>query len=396
MIPQLKKKTLTPIPPPPPPPQLQPRGAWTWVLPLTSEAGESRAPRGGAGPGRDASWPRGPAGTQGEGESRHRRGAGGGPGRAGGPRGEAAEGGGMPGEREGPAGGRARGAGKGGGAGVRSPRAGGCEAETAGPPAAEGARPGDPPSPPRCGQPDRTRCVQEAPGHVQPELPEKTLQPLGECPLPERDRSPGAPGPPRAPLPGLPAPGGRAPVAPGKAAPRAGGRAGGAGLERARGIQGAEGVKAEFPGDGETRACGPQSEPPPSPRPLRQITIPPRKRQRPASGSFSRGLDFGAVFWGVLCCPLPRRTSLVGGERATVASRGNRKILLLFLRNPVTKVSRGDKAPAMAISGWLGAYARGSPPGSAPPSPCRDHPWGPCSGRPHVPHPGEERWSQIR
>lgn len=63
--------------------------------------------------------------------------------------------------------------------------------------------------------------MREAPGHVQPELAEKTVPPLGECPPPERSRPPGphrrqpAPGPSPSP------PRGRAPVAPGKLAPRA-------------------------------------------------------------------------------------------------------------------------------------------------------------------------------
>ena len=163
-------------------------------------------------------------------------------GRAGGPPGEAAEGGGMPGEREGPAGGRAgeqEALGGGEGEACAPERATGFEAETAQPPAAEGASPGDPPSQPWGGQTDGPRCEQQAPGHVQPELPEKTLQSLGECPPPERGKSPGASGPPRAPLPGLPVPGGRAPVAPGKRPRwRAGVR-----LERAPGLQGEKGVK---------------------------------------------------------------------------------------------------------------------------------------------------------
>lgn len=68
---------------------------------------------------------------------------------------------------------------------------------------------------------NRQHCVREAPGHVQPELAEKTVPPLGECPPPERSRPPGphrrqpAPGPSPSP------PRGRAPVAPGKLAPRA-------------------------------------------------------------------------------------------------------------------------------------------------------------------------------
>lgn len=68
---------------------------------------------------------------------------------------------------------------------------------------------------------NRQRRVREASGHVQPELTEKTVPPLGECPPPERGRPPGphrrqpAPGPSPSP------PRGRAPVAPGKLAPRA-------------------------------------------------------------------------------------------------------------------------------------------------------------------------------
>ncbi|KAK7817571.1 hypothetical protein U0070_024481, partial [Myodes glareolus] len=63
---------------------------------------------------------------------------------------------------------------------------------------------------------NRQRCVREAPGHVQPELTEETVPPLGECPPPERGRPPGphrrqpAPGPSPSP------PRGRAPVAPGR------------------------------------------------------------------------------------------------------------------------------------------------------------------------------------
>lgn len=141
-----------------------------------------------------------PAGKPGERESRRSR-CGGGMGRARGPRGEPGEAGGCrergrdlrAGELEA----QAREAGE----ACAPERARGCEAETARPRAAERARPGDPPSRPRCGRTDGRRCVQEAPGHVQPELPEKTLQPLGECPPPERSRSLGPPGPRRAPCP---------------------------------------------------------------------------------------------------------------------------------------------------------------------------------------------------
>lgn len=147
--------------------------------------------------------------------------------RAGGLRGEAAEGGGMSGEREGPAGGRARGTGKGGGGGVHSGASRGLRGGDNQATGRRGCRPRRPAFLAAV-RTDRPRCVQEAPGHVQPELPEKTLQPLGECPPPERGRSPGAPGPPRAPLPGLLVPGGRAPVAPGKPAPQAGGGKSGA------------------------------------------------------------------------------------------------------------------------------------------------------------------------
>lgn len=141
---------------------------------------------------REGSWPWWAGGKPGTGENSTAGRAPGGMGRARGPRGEPGEGGGMPGEREGPAGGRARGRGEGGGPGVRC---GTSRGQRGGDrlPAAEGARPGDPPSRPRCGRTNGRRCVQEAPGHVQPELPEKTLQPLGECPPPERGQSPGAP-----------------------------------------------------------------------------------------------------------------------------------------------------------------------------------------------------------
>lgn len=127
----------------------------------------------------------------------------------------------MPGEREGPAGGRARGTGKGGGGGVRSGASPGLRGGYR-PPAAGGARPGDPPSRPRYRRTDGRRGVQKAPGHVQPELPEKTLQPLGECPPPERGRSRVSRGPRKHPCPGFLRRADRAPVAPGKPTPRAG------------------------------------------------------------------------------------------------------------------------------------------------------------------------------
>ena len=217
-----------------------------------SGLGDGRAFVGGPRCGTRVSH-RGPAGKQGKGESRRSR-CGGGMGRARGPRGEPGEAGGCrergrdlrAGAREAQA--------REEGEACAPERAGGCEAETARPPAAERARPGDPPSRPRCGRTDGRRCVQEAPGHVQPELPEKTLQPLGECPPPERGRSPGPPGPPPAPLPSLPPPGGRAPVAPGKPAPSAGARPG-----RAGALEGAERVKSGPPslGERETGSRGP-------------------------------------------------------------------------------------------------------------------------------------------
>lgn len=87
---------------------------------------------------------------------------------------------------------------------------------------AQGARSGDSPSRRlRRGRTDGRRCVLEAPGHVQPKLPEKTLEPLGECPRPERRPSPGTSSQPPAPVPSPPGPHGRAPVAPGKRAGRA-------------------------------------------------------------------------------------------------------------------------------------------------------------------------------
>lgn len=224
----------------------------------------------------------------------------------------------MPREREGPAGGRAGGTGKGGGGGCAPQRAGGREAETARPPAAEGARPGDPSSQPRSGQTDGLRCVQQAPGHVQPELPEKTLQPLGECPPPERGGSPGAPGPPRAPLPGVPAPGARAPVAPGKRPRWRAGcvRSAREGSEVRKGLSPTPAQGRGRPGtvahsvpvwgslESPLLASSFHADPNPTTQP-----------QGPASWRSSRGLDFGSVFWGDLCCPLPGSTSLFQGER---------------------------------------------------------------------------------
>lgn len=100
----------------------------------------------------------------------------------------------------------------------------------------------------------------------------------------------------------------------------------GASLELTRGLQGAEGVKSESPVWRRERErpgtvalnitiWGRPGKLPPSPLPSRQLRIPPLKLQRPASFNSSHGLDFGAVVWGVLCCPFPGSTSLVKGER---------------------------------------------------------------------------------
>lgn len=262
-------------------------------------------------------------------------------GRARGPRGEPGEAGGcrergrdLPaGEREAPA--------REAGEACAPERARGCEAETARPRAAERARPGYPPSPPRRGQTDRRRCVQEAPGHVQPELPEKTLQPLGECPLPKRGRSLGPLGPPRAPLPGFPPapPGGRAPVAPGKPAPRARARPG-----RAGALQGAEGVKSGNPclGESETPSGGPVCHSPGAPGKAPSLAFSLFSESQYLSstvqplGALAADLTLGCL----LGCPVlpPSREHRHGSRRMRDGrfsrTLGNRKVLLLFLRNP--------------------------------------------------------------
>jgi hypothetical protein len=171
-------------------------------------------------------------------------------GRSGGPRGDPGEGGGR-GEEGRKGGGRSRGKEEGEAALPSEPGAArrrqpgrGCPPRRPALPAAGRAD----------GQTDGQRCVQKAPGHVQPELSEKTLQPLGECPRPERGRSRGPSRRPPAPSP--PPPSGRAPVAPGKPAPRAGGCGSGA-PGRSRVLS-----PVPRPGDSATRNRGPECHSP--------------------------------------------------------------------------------------------------------------------------------------
>lgn len=162
------------------------QGALQQSCPLTFEPGKGQAFGAGRAQVLAAGrWPQVPARARGEGDS-GRRGRGGweGPvdaGRSGGR--------GTPGEREGPAGGEREAPGR-------------REAALRAGWAARRRQPGhwprvpsrQPPALPR-GTDRGTRCERQAPGHVQPELPEKTVQPLGECPPPERGERPGGPGP---------------------------------------------------------------------------------------------------------------------------------------------------------------------------------------------------------
>lgn len=93
--------------------------------------------------------------------------------------------------------------------------------------------------------------------------------------------------------------------------------------ERAGGLQGEEGVKSDPQPRGEgdqelwptVSQFGAPSEALSLASSFQADPNPTTKPQGPASWRSSRGLDFGSVFWGVLCCLLPGSTSLFQGER---------------------------------------------------------------------------------
>lgn len=154
--------------------------------------------------------------------------------------------------------------------------------------------------------------MREAPGHVQPELAEKTVPPLGECPPPERSRPPGphrrqpAPGPSPSP------PRRRAPVAPGKLAPRA-----------REGLGPTPGRATVPPGTWTLNAIvqGTAGEPFSFPLLVRNMGTPAEKQDL--------GLAFGRPSY-----PLLGNPGLVQDSHQVVpATPGNGKVLLLFLRN---------------------------------------------------------------
>lgn len=182
----------------------------------------------------------------------------------------------------------------------------------------------------------------------------------------------------------------------------------GARPELTRGLQGAEGVKSgspvwerERPGTValNNTIWGRHGKLPPSPLPLRQLRIPPLKPHRPASFNSSHRLNCVAVFWGVLCCPLLGSTSLVKGERTTVASPGlwaTERSCFCFLETRDQGVS-GRQSPSYGHFLVTWRLHQRQPPWVRTPFPMKETTFGvPAATCPNVLHLGEEHWSQIR